>query len=116
MILQNNEVLILDEPTNHIDKETRDRFVNYIQHFPGMILMISHDRALLNEVCEGILDVEFGKIQYYEGDYESYKTQKQAHKQKLQEDYERYEKRKKKMEDWLRHLQERASYYANPTF
>lgn len=116
MILQDNEVLILDEPTNHIDTETRERFINYIQNFSGMILMISHDRALLNEVCDGILDFEFGKIQYYEEDYESYKVQKQAHKQKLQDDYERYERRKKKMEEWLRHLQERASYYANPIF
>lgn len=116
MVLQNNEVVILDEPTNHIDRETRERFINYIQNFQGMIVMISHDRALLNEVCDGILDFEFGKIQYYEGDYESYKEQKQAHKQKLQEDYERYERRKSKMQEWLRHLQERASYYANPTF
>ncbi|GHV26169.1 ABC transporter ATP-binding protein [Bacteroidia bacterium] len=116
MILQDKDLLILDEPTNHIDTETRERFVQYIQNFPGMILMISHDRALLNEVCDGILDFEFGKIQYFEGDYESYKEQKADYQQKLKEDAERYERRKKKMEDWLRLIQERASYYANPTF
>jgi ATPase subunit of ABC transporter with duplicated ATPase domains len=116
MLLQSKDVIILDEPTNHIDTATRERFVNYLQSFPGMILMISHDRALLNEVCEGILDFEFGKIRYYEGDYEAYKEQKQQYQQKLKEDAERYERRKKKMEEWLRLLQERASYYANPTF
>lgn len=120
MLLQENDILILDEPTNHIDAETRERFVNYIQHFPGMILMISHDRALINEACEGIVDIEFGGITYYPGNwrgaYEAYKQDKQANKKKKLEEIERYARNKRKMEDWLRKLQERASYYANPTF
>jgi ATPase subunit of ABC transporter with duplicated ATPase domains len=116
MLLQSKDILILDEPTNHIDTETRERFIEYIQHFSGMVLMISHDRTLLNEVCDGILDFEFGKIQYYEGNYESYKQQKADYQQKIKADAERYEKRKQKMEARLRLIQERASYYANPTF
>ena len=120
MLLQENDILILDEPTNHIDAETRERFVQYIQHFPGMILMISHDRALINEVCDGIIEFEFGKLTYYPGDwrgsYEAYKQDKQAKQKKMQDELVRYEKRKKKMEDWLMLMRERASYYANPTF
>lgn len=108
MILQDKDLLILDEPTNHIDAETRERFVQYIQNFPGMILMISHDRALLNEVCEGILDFEFGKIHYFEGDYESYKEQKYAHNQRLKEDAERYERNKKKMEELIAYLKQKS--------
>ena len=59
MLLQENDILILDEPTNHIDAETRDRFMQYILQFQGMILMISHDRALINEVCDGIIEFEY---------------------------------------------------------
>jgi macrolide transport system ATP-binding/permease protein len=73
-----------------------------------MILMISHDRALLNEVCDGILDFEFGKLQYFEGDYEAYKEQKYAHNQRLKEDTERYERNKKKMEERMAYLKQKS--------
>ncbi|GHW02246.1 ABC transporter ATP-binding protein [candidate division SR1 bacterium] len=120
MLLQDCEILILDEPTNHIDTETRERFVNYIQSFSGQILMISHDRALINEVCDGVIDMEFGTLTYYPADYrgayEAFKQDKQSNKEKKKAEAERYERNKRKMEDWLRRLQERASYYANPTF
>ncbi len=120
MLLQENDILILDEPTNHIDQETRERFIQYIKQFPGKILMISHDRALINEVADGVVDMEFGTLCYYPADwrgaYEAYKQDKSAHKKKQQEELLRYERRKKKVEEWLRTIQERASYYANPTF
>jgi macrolide transport system ATP-binding/permease protein len=75
--------------------------------------MISHDRALLNEVCDGILDFDYGKIQYYEGNYEAYKEQKQAYQQRLKEDAERYERKKKKMEERMAYLKQKSK---NPGF
>ena len=55
LLLQEHTILILDEPTNHLDLATKERLLDRIEQGGGMIIVISHDRVLLQSSCDGIL-------------------------------------------------------------
>ena len=59
--------LVLDEPTNHLDLESREALEAALEAFPGTVLLVSHDRALLDAVATRILAVEDGSVRSYEG-------------------------------------------------
>nr|MBA3409226.1 ABC-F family ATP-binding cassette domain-containing protein [Solirubrobacterales bacterium] len=64
--------LILDEPTNHLDLESREALESALQSFPGALLLISHDRALLDAVGTRTIAVEDGTLQSYVGGWPEY--------------------------------------------
>jgi len=66
------ELLMLDEPTNHLDLESLQWFQNHLKGYRGTLLLISHDRAFLNEVVNGILEVRHHRIHSYRGNYDDY--------------------------------------------
>ena len=72
LLVMEPDLLMLDEPTNHLDLETLCWFQNQLQRYPGAILTISHDRAFLNGICHGIIEIAHGRLQRYQGNYESY--------------------------------------------
>jgi ATP-binding cassette subfamily F protein 3 len=59
--------LVLDEPTNHLDLESREALEAALEAFPGTVLLVSHDRALLDAVAERTLAIEDGRLQSYDG-------------------------------------------------
>jgi ATP-binding cassette subfamily F protein 3 len=59
--------LVLDEPTNHLDLESREALEDALEAFPGTVLLVSHDRALLDAVAERTLAIEEGRLQSYDG-------------------------------------------------
>ena len=59
--------LVLDEPTNHLDLESREALEAALEAFPGTVLLVSHDRALLDAVAERTLAIEDGTIRSYDG-------------------------------------------------
>jgi ATP-binding cassette subfamily F protein 3 len=59
--------LVLDEPTNHLDLESREALETALEAFPGTVLLVSHDRALLDAVAERTLAIEDGRLQSYDG-------------------------------------------------
>jgi len=65
-------VLVLDEPTNDLDLETLDLLQEVIADYDGTVLIVSHDRDLLNTVAEFILHLEHGKLTLYTGGYDSF--------------------------------------------
>jgi ATP-binding cassette, subfamily F, member 3 len=65
-------LLVLDEPTNHLDLESREALEGALEAFPGTVLLVSHDRALLDAVAERTLAVEDGTIRSYEGGWAEY--------------------------------------------
>ncbi len=64
------DILLLDEPTNHLDIESINWLENFLGDFPNTVIVVSHDRHFLNQVCTYICDVDFGSIQLYAGNYD----------------------------------------------
>ena len=72
------ELLMLDEPTNHLDLETVLWFQEYLTHYPGAILVISHDREFLNNLVDSIIEIRSSRIYRYRGNYDSFLEQRAA--------------------------------------
>ena len=64
--------LVLDEPTNHLDLESREALEAALENFPATVLLVSHDRALLDAVAERTLAIEDGTIRSYDGGWADY--------------------------------------------
>lgn len=97
-LFQYSDILFLDEPTNHLDIEAVVWLENYLKKYRGTILLISHDRDFLNEICQSILHFEGQKLALYRGNYDSFARQ---YAQKI----ELAEKAQKKQDDRRAHLQ-----------
>ncbi len=92
------DTLLLDEPTNYLDIVTIEWLANYlVTSFKGMLIVVSHDHHFLNRVCNHILDVDYGEIRPYTGNYDSFCKQKLE----LQEQKEALLKNKQKHADRL---------------
>ncbi|MGL4346153.1 MAG: ABC-F family ATP-binding cassette domain-containing protein [Cellulosilyticaceae bacterium] len=63
-------ILLLDEPTNHLDIQSVNWLEDFLLNFPGTVIVVSHDRHFLNTVCTHIVDIDFGKIKMYVGNYD----------------------------------------------
>ena len=93
------DVLLLDEPTNYLDLEGTIWLKSFIRDYPHTIVLISHDRDLLNDAVDHILHLERGKLTLYQGNYDSFERQRRE-KQALTV------KLKKKQEDQRKHMME----------
>ncbi len=103
------DLLLLDEPTNYLDLEGTMWLQSYLARYPRSVLLISHDRDLLNTAVDGIVHLDQGKLFYYRGNYDSFDRQRRE-RQSLQL------KLKKKQEDQRRHMEsfvERFRYKAS---
>ena len=78
LLVMEPDLLMLDEPTNHLDLESLGWFQNYLEYYPGAILMISHDRAFLNALVDNIFEIRHKQVHRYRGNYDAYVEQRQA--------------------------------------
>ncbi len=92
------DLLLLDEPTNYLDLEGTLWLVDYLSRYPASVIVISHDRDLLDDVATHILHLERGKLQLYKGNYSSFEKQRR-------EAQELAAKAGKKQEEQRKHLQ-----------
>jgi len=88
------DLLLLDEPTNYLDLEGTLWLENYVARYPHQVLLISHDRDLLNKAVDSIVHLERGKLTYYSGGYDSFDRQRReamilAEKAKEKQDAQR---------------------------
>jgi ATP-binding cassette subfamily F protein 3 len=70
------DLLLLDEPTNYLDLEGALWLIDYLETYPATIVVISHDRDLLNDVCDHIVHLDRGRLQLYRGNYDSFARQR----------------------------------------
>jgi ATP-binding cassette subfamily F protein 3 len=110
LLVQEPEMLLLDEPTNHLDLESLIWFQNYLQGYPGAILMISHDREFLNALCDSMLEIAHSKITRYTGNYDDYLREKAARMEQLQGAYENQQRELAKMQAWVDKFKAKANF------
>ena len=77
LVINQPTVLLLDEPDNHLDLAGKDHLEQFIRGYPGAVVIVSHDRYLLDEVVGGIMELEGGKLDFYTGNYSAYVTEKE---------------------------------------
>jgi len=97
--LENESMLIFaDEPTSNLDIEGIELMEKKLTEYNGALVIISHDRSLLDKLCNKIIEVENGKIKTYEGNFSDYVKLRLHDKQRAQFEYEEYVNEKKRLE------------------
>ena len=114
ILLQRPDLMLLDEPDNHLDLEAKAWLEQYIHDYPGTVLIISHDRRLLDRVVKKIFQLEDGSISVYFGNYSSYFEERQQRLLRQQEQYSLQQDEIKRLEASMHQLQEWAKM--NPKF
>lgn len=77
LMFQEVNFLVLDEPTNHIDIDSQEVLEEALLEFKGTILSVSHDRYFINQIANEVIEMAFGKLKHFIGNYESYKQQRE---------------------------------------
>lgn len=89
MALNRGNVLVLDEPTNHLDLSTKEVLEDALAEFSGTIILVSHDRYLLNKVASRIIEIKHDEVNSYEGNFDAYSEAVNAARQlKMQSEAE----------------------------
>ena len=98
----NPDNLLLDEPTNDLDMETVMWLEDYLSNFEHTVLVVSHDRHFLDSVCTHTVDIDYGKINMFAGNYSFwYESSQLAHRQQ-QNQKAKAEEKKKELEEFIR--------------
>lgn len=102
LLLSKPDMLLLDEPTNHLDAESVHWLEQFLQHFPGTVVAITHDRYFLDNAAEWILELDRGHGIPYKGNYSSWLEQKTARLEQEKKGEEARAKALKKEMEWIR--------------
>ena len=97
----NPDILLLDEPTNNLDYKSTRWLENFLLNFENTVLIVSHDRHFLNNVCTHICDVDFGKIKLYVGNYEFWYESSQLALQQAKDQNKKSEQKIKELQDFI---------------
>ena len=109
LLLQKPDVLLLDEPTNHLDIEARNWLEQYLCSYPGSVILVSHDRFFMDQVCSRIAEVWNHTIADYHCSYSTYLVQREERVAALREAKRLQDEEVQKTEDFIR----RFRYQAN---
>lgn len=101
LLLLKPDVLLLDEPTNHLDIQACEWLEEFLQDFPGAVLVVSHDRYFLDRVVTKVVDLHQGVTRSYPGNYTAYTKQRQEFLRQQLENYERQQQEIARLEDFI---------------
>ena len=97
----NPDIVLLDEPTNHLDVKAIDWLEDFLMEYPGTVLVVSHDRHFLNAVCTSIVDVDYGKIKMYVGNYEFWYESSQMIQKMIRDQNKKNEEKIKELQAFI---------------
>jgi ATPase subunit of ABC transporter with duplicated ATPase domains len=112
ILLARPDVLLLDEPSNHLDLESLIWLEDFLKNFSGALLMTSHDRAFMNRVVNKIIEIDGGTLTSYTGDYEFYQAQRAIADKNQQAQFERQQAMLAKEIQFIERFKARASHAA----
>ena len=101
LLLQNPSLIILDEPTNHLDIVSQHWVEQYLKHYQGAIIVISHDRAFLDEVTNRTIELKLGDLTSFKGNYTYYAGESAKRLETLRKAYANQQKEIKELKDWI---------------
>lgn len=105
----NPDILLLDEPTNQLDLASIIWLEDFLFRFPNTVIVVSHDRHFLNDVCTHIADIDFNKIQLYVGNYDFWYQASQLAQQQRKNEEKRRTDKIKELEQFVRRFSANAS-------
>jgi len=105
----NPDVLLLDEPTNHLDLKSIAWLEDFLFRFPNTVIVVSHDRHFLNQVCTHVADIDFSRIQVYVGNYDFWYQASQLTLQQKQDDNRKITDRANELKEFIQRFSSNAS-------
>ncbi|WP_034638604.1 ribosomal protection-like ABC-F family protein [Desulfofalx alkaliphila] len=103
-----NMMIFADEPTVNVDMEGIELVEGKFADYQGALIIISHDRSLLDKLCTQIIEIENSKIKIYKGNYSDYRAQKMRERERAQFEYEEYIKEKKRLKTVMIKIKQKA--------
>jgi ATP-binding cassette subfamily F protein 3 len=115
ILLKKPSVLLLDEPTNHLDLEATIQLEKFIRDFKGVVFIISHDRQLLDNTVNKILEIDpvNSSFNEYTGNYSQYLIEREKRISLQESAYKSQQQEKKRLENWLTLKRQEASIYSS---
>ena len=105
----NPDILILDEPTNYLDITAKIWLENFLLDFKNTVIVVSHDRHFLNKVCTHILDIDYGKIRLYVGNYDFWLESSELIQKQMRDSNKKKEDKIKELQEFIRRFSANAS-------
>ena len=105
----NPDVLLLDEPTNHLDLKSIAWLEDFLFRFPNTVIVVSHDRHFLNQVCTHVADIDFGKIQLYVGNYDFWYQASQLNLKQKQDENRKVTDKANELKEFIQRFSSNAS-------
>ncbi|CDX56551.1 putative ABC transporter, ATP-binding protein with duplicated ATPase domains [Mesorhizobium plurifarium] len=112
ILLMRPDVMLLDEPSNHLDLESLIWLEKFLKDFDGALLMTSHDREFMNRIVNKIIEIDAGALTSYSGNYEFYQEQRALADKQLQAQFERQQAMLAKEIAFIERFKARASHAA----
>ena len=108
-LMSRSDLLLLDEPTNHLDLDAVLWLEKWLQDYRGTLLLIAHDRDFLDQICDRIVNIEYGKIDVYRGNYSNFEEARAAKLAQTQAMYERQQREIEHIESFINRFKAKAS-------
>ncbi len=108
-LFQPSDILLLDEPTNHLDLETSIWLIAHLRKYGGTLILISHDKEILNSLCDYIVHVEGKKLVSYTGNYDTFQKNRLLQRQLLGRAAEKQEKRRQHLQSFVDRFRYKAT-------
>lgn len=113
LLVQQPELLLLDEPDNHLDLEAKEHLEKIIRSYNGCVIIVSHDRYLLDEIATGIAELDGGSLVLYQGNYSAYANERAIRRLRQQQLYAAQQKEIARIEAAIKRFELWASLVVN---
>lgn len=107
-LAKKTDLLFADEPTTNLDTMHIEKLEKQLERWQGAIIIVSHDRAFLDNLCSTIWELDEGKITVYKGNYSDYASQKELEQRQQEKAYEQHEKKKRQLQKALVEKEQKA--------